>query len=170
MLIAHSLAAIPPLPTPIALAIGVFDGVHPGHLHLFQELKKHSTPVVLTFSNHPATVLGRPEPRLLCSLEERLERLEKAGITLTIVLPFTPDLAQTSYDQFLKTLKAHLPFTTLIFGQGETIGRRKEGDEAHLKALEPTLGFKVLYLEKLQVGGEVVSSSRLRTLLQGEKT
>ena len=52
---------IPSLSDPIALTIGFFDGVHLGHQHLFQQLKKHGTAAVLTFSNHPAEVLRPSE-------------------------------------------------------------------------------------------------------------
>ena len=169
MQIVHNLQSIPPISTPIALAIGMFDGVHLGHQHLFQELAKHGTPVVLTFSNHPAEVLGRTPPILLCTLEEKLKRLELVGIALIIVLPFTHELAKTSYDQFLKNLKAHLPFTTLMFGKGESLGHKKEGDEAHVKALEQELGFNAIYLEKFALEGDVVSSRRIRELVQHDK-
>ena len=48
---------IPPLTGPISLAIGNFDGVHPGHLYLISELKKRGLPAIITFRNHPAHVL-----------------------------------------------------------------------------------------------------------------
>jgi riboflavin kinase/FMN adenylyltransferase len=169
MQIVHNLEHIPTLSRPIALAIGMFDGVHLGHQHLFQELAKHGTPVVLTFSNHPAEVLGRTPPKLLCTLEEKLQRLKQAGIALTIVLPFTSELAKTSYDQFLKNLKAHLPFTTLMFGKGDSLGYKREGNESHIKDLEQLLGFTAIYLEKFSFEGEAVSSRRIRELLKNDE-
>ncbi len=57
MIIVEKLEDIPPLSGPIALTIGSYDGIHLGHQHLFQQLKKYGTAAVLTFSNHPAEVL-----------------------------------------------------------------------------------------------------------------
>jgi len=165
MIITYSLEEIPSLPSPIAVTIGTFDGVHLGHQFILQELKKHGTSVVLTFSNHPAEVLRNYKPLPLCSLEEKLKLLESFGVDCTIVIPFTREIANQSYDLFLKNLKKHLPFTTLVLGKGATFGHKNAGDEIHIKALETELGFQAIYLEKLVLDGHPVSSKRIRELL-----
>ncbi|MFS8563408.1 MAG: adenylyltransferase/cytidyltransferase family protein [Rhabdochlamydiaceae bacterium] len=103
MQIIESLEDIPSLTGPISLAIGNFDGVHPGHLYLISELKKRGVPVIITFRNHPAEILYRDKtPTPLCSLEKKLHFLESAGVELIILLSFTPEIASTTYDVFLK--------------------------------------------------------------------
>lgn len=170
MLIAKSLDQIPPLKGPIALSIGTFDGVHIGHQHLISELKKQGTPVVITFANHPSETLGKPVPEPICSLDERLRRLEKMGVALAIVLDFDQTLSHMSYEAFLQTIKAKLPFTTLILGHGSRFGKGAQGDETAVKSLENKLHFKAIYLPKLEQGGETVSSGRIRKLKAELKT
>ncbi|MBS0616218.1 MAG: FAD synthetase family protein [Verrucomicrobia bacterium] len=165
MKIFHSLEEISALPLPIALTIGVFDGVHIGHQHLLSELKKHGTPVVLTFSNHPSEVLPHRSPvQMICSLEKRLLKLEQCGVAATIVLPFTKELSQTSYDAFLRQVYAHLPFATLLLGEGESFGHHCEGTPGRVSAFGEEVGFKAIYLEKIIYRSEFVSSKRIRAL------
>jgi riboflavin kinase/FMN adenylyltransferase len=166
----RSLDQIPPLKSPIALSIGMFDGVHIGHQHLITELKKQGTPVVITFANHPAETLGRPVPTPICTLDERLKRLEKMGVALAIVLNFDQTLSLMRYEEFLQTIKAKLPFTTLILGHGSRFGAGAKGDETAIKSLQDKLNFKAIYLPKFEHNGEAVSSGRIRTLTQELKT
>src|SRR5438034_236756 len=83
---------------PSVAAVGVFDGVHLGHRATLARMvdaarARDARAVVVTFDPHPASVV-RPDavPLLLCSLDERLDRLEQAGVDATLVLPFTADL------------------------------------------------------------------------------
>jgi riboflavin kinase/FMN adenylyltransferase len=170
MIVINSLKAIPPLKKPIALTIGTFDGVHLGHQHLFQQLKKHGTVAVLTFSNHPAEVLHATHIPPLCSLEQKLSLFKDHGIDLAIVLRFTPELALTPYDTFLKQIHHYLPFATLILGQGAVIGHQAQGDEARIKTLSKEMDFEAIYLPKATYDNETVSSRKIRELIKTGKT
>jgi riboflavin kinase/FMN adenylyltransferase len=165
-MIVEKLENIPPLAGPIALTIGFFDGVHLGHQHLFQQLKKYGTAAVLTFSNHPAEIL-RPQstPPLIDTLEQKIRRLETNGIDLTLILPFTQELSSLSYDTFLKEVHHHLPFTHLILGEGSALGHQALGTEANIKALAKELHFEAIYLPKFFFEGEIVSSKKIRQLI-----
>ena len=165
MIIAKSLEEIPPMNGPIALTIGTYDGVHLGHQHLFQELKKYGTPAVVTFSNHPAEVLKPPAPPLIDTLEQKIYRLEKSGIGLTLILPFTPELSSLSYDIFLKQIHDRLPFTHLILGEGSRFGHQAQGTQENIEALAKTLSFETRYLPKFLFEGEPVSSKKIRQLI-----
>ena len=167
MQIFKQLEEIPPLSPPIALTIGTYDGVHLGHQHLFQELKKRGTSVVLTFSNHPAEVL-RPHaaPTLIDTTDQKLRRLEKCGVDIAIVLPFTPELANLAYDAFLKKIRLHLPFTHLVHGEGSAFGKGAEGHEQNIRTLASELGFEAIYLPKLTLDGEAVTTTRIRQLIE----
>lgn len=165
MMIVDDLKNLPILPQPVALTIGNFDGVHLGHQYLLKELKKEGTPVVLTFSNHSLEVLN-PQSRYiqLSSLEEKLLAFEKQGIFCVIVLPFTLELAQTSYDVFIRNLHHYLSFSTLILGENARLGSKGEGDENQIKRLGQELNFKSIYLSKLKIDQIPVSSQRIRKL------
>jgi riboflavin kinase/FMN adenylyltransferase len=167
MIVVESLEEIPPVSGPIALTIGTYDGVHLGHQYLFHELKKYGTAVVLTFSNHPSEVL-RPDSAtpLIDTLEQKLRRFENNGIDLVIALPFTPALASLTYDIFLKQIRQHLPFTHLILGEGAVIGHQAQGTEKNIQALAKELNFEALYLPKFTLDGEIVSSRKIRELIE----
>lgn len=170
MIIIPSLDQIPSLDKPIALTIGNFDGVHRGHQHLFSELKKHGTPVVLTFSNHPIAILRPQEvPDTILSLDEKFELFEQLGIAMTLVLPFTEELAQTPYDRFLSHLHAVLPFSTLVGGEDIRLGRGGGGDAFKIRQLSQQLGFKTVFLPKLKLNGETISSRQIRALIKNHQ-
>lgn len=167
MIIAKQLQDIPSLSAPIALTIGTYDGVHLGHQYLFQELKKYGTAAVLTFSNHPAEVLNpHTAPPLIDTLDQKIRRLENNGIDLAIIVPFTSELAALSYDTFLKQVREHLPFSHLILGEGAVIGNRAQGTEQNIRALAKELDFEAIYLPKFTLDGEVVSSRKIRQLIE----
>ena len=150
----------------IALTIGTFDGVHLGHQHLFAELKKHGTPVVCTFSNHPAEILRPTEvPTPILTLDEKLELFQQFGIEKTVIIPFTKELSELPYDQFLNDLRLEVPFTTLLGGEDIRIGARGEGSRHTLQ----NLGFKTVFLPKFILDGEVVSSRVIRSLIKNHQ-
>lgn len=159
---------IPPLSTPFALTLGFFDGVHLGHKTLLDALQQKKIPsAVLTFSNHPGSLLASKEPPpLLTSTKHKLELLRLSGIDLVFLLPFTRELASLSFDEFLKKLHDKIPFSHLIHGKGDAFGRKRAGDEKAVKEFGQKMGFEAHYLEKHQEGNELISSSRIRTLVK----
>lgn len=170
MIIVPSLHQIPALQKPIALAIGNFDGVHQGHQYLLTELKKHGTPVVLTFSNHPMTILKPQEAvDLILTFDEKLELFERFGIAMTLALPFTQELAQTPYDRFLRDLHTALPFSTLVGGEDIRLGSSGQGDASAIRLLSHKLGFKTIFLPKLKLNEEIISSRQIRTFIKNQQ-
>ncbi len=166
MIIVERLEDIPLISGPIALAIGSYDGVHLGHQYLFQQLKKHGTAVVLTFSNHPAEILNpHSAPPLIDTLDQKIRRLEIHGIDVALLLPFTPELSSQPYDTFLKQLHQHLPFTHLIRGEGSVLGHKGQGTQENIEALAKEMNFETLYLPTFLFEGEPVSSKRIRELI-----
>src|SRR5260221_749023 len=92
---------------PSALTIGKFDGVHAGHRHLIRRVieaarERGLSPSVLTFDRHPACVLAPDRaPRPLLTLGQRCERMGEAGIEQILVLPFTPQVARMTPEEFV---------------------------------------------------------------------
>ena len=86
------------------VAIGSFDGVHKGHRRVLDEARAEGMPVtVVTFWPHPRLVLGN-RVELLSTLERRLELLAEAGAAETLVVEFTPELAQREPADFAESL------------------------------------------------------------------
>ena len=172
MQIAYSLEKISKSLSPVILTIGSFDGVHLGHQavlkHLAQTAKeKKTTSAVLTFSNHPSTVLRPHHPTpLLCTKEHKVLLLDQASIDLSIILPFTKELSEQSAEQFLQRVREFLPFQTLILGSDAHIGKNREGDRSTVTALSTTLGFSLEYYPDHKKDGERISSRRIREYIQ----
>jgi len=155
------------------LTIGNFDGQHRGHLALLQTVaetaaSKGGTPMVLTFDPHPVTVL-KPGTKLLLltTPEEKLARFEAAGIEEVLFLEFNRAFAELTPDQFvLKVLKDGIGVRDLFVGEHFAFGKGRAGRTADLIRLGAQYGFQVHPVSPLRVDGEVVSSSRIRTLVQ----
>ncbi len=173
MLINTSLASLPPLPKPLGLSIGSFDGLHRGHQELINHLRRsitdRGTLAVLTFSNHPNQVLThRPAAPLIVSLEHKLQLLEKLGVNLVFLLEFSLELAGQSYDQFLLNIRNIFPFSHLVLGSGAAFGKGQNGGASELKTLARHQGFHVEYVDKLMDEGQPISSGRIRKLIQAK--
>jgi len=161
---------IPKAERPITLTIGVYDGIHLGHQFLFKELSKYTrkrgTNTILTFANHPTTILTPKNPiPLIMSLEHRLHLLQSYGFDLAILLPFDQVIANLSYDTFIKDLYAHLPFDHLILGSDAHFGENRMGDSHALYNLGKTLNFYAEYLDKRLYHKKPISSGRIRAHL-----
>jgi len=160
-----------PLPHPI-VTIGNFDGIHRGHRSIFRQVvqrahETNGTAVVLTFQPHPVTVLA-PEkhPRLLTSFEQKMRLIADCGIDYVICEPFDHRLAGMPAAEFAKTLLAdRLHAREIMVGSGFAFGRKREGSITDLTQFGEQLGFAVHVVDPVKADGEVVSSSRIRSLL-----
>ncbi len=153
-----------------AITIGVFDGVHIGHRALLQQLKaaasqKGLTAMVITFANHPQSVLNPPAPPLLTTIEERLELLAALGVDETLVLTFTPELSRHTAEEFCRLLVDKLVCRLLIVGDDFALGYRREGNVARLRVLGQELGFEVATVALVTNAEVRVASSEIRRLL-----
>jgi riboflavin kinase/FMN adenylyltransferase len=167
---AQELASYTP-DSPTLLTLGVFDGVHKGHLSLVEILKRqarkrHLLPGVVTFSPHPAEVLhpGENLP-LLTSVEERIELLKAAGVPLVVPLTFTRELSRCGPEEFVGLLVRYLRMSGLILGPDFSLGRDRAGTIATLQTLGARLGFTVKSVAPYTLEGQVVSSTVIRTAL-----
>ena len=122
------------------VAVGAFDGVHLGHVRILrflceQAVRVGGTSVVLTFDPHPRTVL-HPDSSFFTinGLDDNLKLIEKQGVDITIVLPFSLELSRMTYQQFIQevimgTLHAH----TLVMGPNHAFGHHREGHHDNIK-------------------------------------
>jgi riboflavin kinase/FMN adenylyltransferase len=142
---------------PRTVAIGSFDGVHRGHRHILDLARAVGPTTVVTFWPHPRLVLGN-RVELLSTLERRLELLEAAEVEEVLVVPFTPEVAALTAEQFADDVLRRIGATVVVVGEGFRFGRGAAGDSALLQRL----GFEVRAASLL----EGVSSTRIRTLLR----
>ena len=148
-----------------AVAIGNFDGYHLGHRAVVENLLGVAgglRTTVYTFDPAPTAVVApqRHQPRL-CTLEERITRLEAAGVDEVIVEPFTPEFASMSAEEFRTVvLGQRLSARVLVVGWDFRYGAGRSGTGDALRS-----AFDVHPVDPVTVDGDPVSSSRIRKLI-----
>lgn len=158
---------------PLYLALGNFDGVHLGHQQLIRELvtRSHSEggrAAAFIFEPHPSRVLA-PEraPNLLVTAERKAELLRESGLDILINNSFTMDIARTSSREFVESILVNkLAVRQVYVGFNYTFGHKGAGTPEILEELGREFGFGVSIIPPVEVDGEVVSSSLIRSYLE----
>ena len=154
------------------LAVGSFDGVHRGHQALISALVEDARrldhpAVVLTFFPHPSVVLrGRRPSFYLMSPDEKAEALAAMGVNIVVTLPFDQATEHTTASDFLALLQSHLSFRELWVGEDFALGYRREGNQQFLEHASSTHGYSLHVVPPFLMGGEAVSSTRIREALR----
>ncbi|RLB10354.1 MAG: riboflavin biosynthesis protein RibF, partial [Deltaproteobacteria bacterium] len=161
-----------PLKNPV-LTIGNFDGVHKGHLALFSKVKEiakkiDGDSVVMTFDPHPVKVLRNGNgPPLITPIQQKLRLIKNAGIDIILCLPFTREFARISAEEFItKILVDKIGVRYIVVGYDYSFGKNREGNIEFLKKMANKFGFGVTVVGPLSINGTVVSSTRIRDLVQ----
>jgi len=172
MKITRGLAAHQRVPNPV-LTIGNFDGQHLGHCALLRKVVQRAnavggTPMVLTFDPHPVKVLApHVNLRFLTMPDEKLAYFRDAGIAEALFLEFTAAFAALTPDQFMQqVLHDGVGVKDLFIGEHFAFGRGRAGRIADLVRFGRDAGFQVHPVQPLRVDGEIVSSTRVRQLIQ----
>lgn len=162
--------------SPLALSLGMFDGVHLGHLSIIRQLneiaeKEHLESAILSFWPHPRKFLNPDDDvKMLNTLEEKLELLDKSGIQNIFLKTFDEEFRNLSGADFCeKILVEKLNVKHIIIGYDHTFGKNKSGDFNLLKALSGDLGFKVDQLEAVKSNQLNISSTKIRQALSEGK-
>ena len=153
---------------PRAVAIGTFDGVHVGHRAVVAAaVEAGLTPTVVTFDPHPREVLGY-DVSLLSTLERRLELLAELGVADTLVVEFTPTVAELAPEAFLESYVLAIDAEVLAAGESFRFGRGRTGDlalcerlglEVRIVPLVP--GVSSTEIRRLAATGEVRAAAAL---------
>jgi riboflavin kinase/FMN adenylyltransferase len=154
------------------VTIGNFDGVHLGHQALLHRTKERArelglTSIVVTFDPHPLRVIRGQTPPFITLIEQKMRLLSAIGLDHTVCLPFTREMAQLSPEEFVQLyLVQGLKTKALIIGHDYVFGKNKRGNYQLLKDLGQRHGFVVEKIDPIYKNGDVVSSTRIRNLVQ----
>ncbi|MCB9729852.1 MAG: bifunctional riboflavin kinase/FAD synthetase [Deltaproteobacteria bacterium] len=169
MQIFRETAELPQPPLEPVATLGNFDGVHRGHQAILarvrEEAARREAPsMVITFDPHPRTLLRPEQPhRPIMSLEARLKRLGDLGIDSALVLHFDAAMAEMTAEEFIEeVLWEALHVRAMYVGPYTAFGRARGGDVRLLASVGRRLGYDVGEVEPVFIGGERVSSSRVR--------
>lgn len=152
------------------VVIGVFDGLHRGHLYLLEQLKdaaaaREAVPAVITFDHHPDEVITGAAPPLLCDPGERIRRLEAAGIGVTVVQTFDVALRMTPFDGFVRGIASRVDLAGFLMTPESAFGHDRGGTPASVAALGDELGYDVVVVPQFELDGRPVRSTDIRAAI-----
>ncbi|MBQ8159150.1 MAG: riboflavin biosynthesis protein RibF [Clostridia bacterium] len=157
---------------PCVLVLGMFDGVHRGHQALLMRglevAEEKKVPLcVCTFEPHPLAVLA-PEhaPLRLTTPDERIRLMDGYGVDLLCVHTFTRELAGIEPEAFLQDMEDVYAPKTVICGFNYTFGARGRGNGEMLTERGRRQGYQVEIIDEVKLLGDVVSSTRIRRVLE----
>lgn len=152
---------------PIAVAMGIFDGVHIGHQAIISHLAAiaaecHAIPVAMFFNPHPSLVLGHTPPLQLTDLQSKSSLLLQHGAEKLICMPFTRELSQMSPIEFLDCYFGNANIKAFCVGSNWRFGRMNSGDTHTLSDWASSHDIQAHIVPQICIGNQVVSSTRIR--------
>lgn len=158
---------------PCVATVGVFDGLHRGHVRLVERAVRlggsRGLPAVLvTFDPHPARVLGLPrDTAQLSTVERRAELAGDLGLGAICALPFTPEFARLGPAEFVeRVLVSGLRAQEVVVGANFTFGHRAAGTVETLRDLGEHRGFSTHSVDLVHAAGGRCSSTAARECLR----
>lgn len=169
---ADDLDSIPTLQGGSVVAMGDFDGVHPGHLALIADTCARAkagnlASVLVTYEPSPKKIMKklRHDSRLTTYAEKK-KMLGESGLDLVIFYPVTAETLKISARTFLRNfLLERLKMRCLVMGADHHFGHNRRGNARYLKAAKDRYGFELHVVEEQITLGERTSSSRARAAL-----
>lgn len=154
------------------LTLGTFDGVHIGHRKILEKVT-HNTEndkeesLVLTFFPHPRMVLqDQSEVKLLNTISEKIDLLEKIGIQNLVIHPFDEKFSKLSAQEFVKTvLVDQFHIKKIIIGHDHRFGRNRTANIDDLIAFGKQYGFEVEQISVQEIKDVSISSTKIRNAL-----
>jgi len=154
------------------VAIGKFDAIHRGHQRVIRLAVKKAKAfktfcVVVTFDPSAEQYLRLYSYRPVLSVAKRIELMGKLGVDGIVLLPFDKKLACLSPKAFAKDVLAlQLKPIAVYVGEDFCFGKDRAGKVETLQQLGPELGFLVYPVPLLFTGGEKISATRIRRLIE----
>jgi len=167
---------------PCVATIGTFDGIHLGHRLILEHvvgtarLKKVRS-VVITFDILPQEFFrrkphlkdrARPKPftGYLTDREQKTALIASCGVDRLWFLKTEESLLDLKARDFFAYLSRSLDIRMIIVGSDFRFGHGSHGNVGTLQKIAAEQGFEVRALRKKRMGGEEVSSSRIRALIR----
>ena len=154
----QGLCDTPLLSTPSVFILGAFDGLHLGHQYLLKQGRLLADGLglplsVMTFSYKDSCLI---------TSHHKCRLFESLAVDLLVDVPFTKTVKNISADAFVQRLQKMVPVHTWVGGTDLRFGKDREGSCAFLTK---RFDMETLFVERLSLGGEIVSSTRIRRLV-----
>lgn len=156
----------------VCITVGMFDGVHRGHQMLIEKVIEravaiHARPMVLTFRNHPLSLLAPAfAPKLLNSPDEKASLIGGLGIDLSAMIEFDREFAAITAKEFIDdVLLRRCKTRVIVCGEDFRFGANGEGDVEMLRRRAKAGEFELVICPAMMDDGAPIRSSRIRSIL-----
>lgn len=159
--------------TKSAVTIGTFDGVHIGHKKIIERLtssakENNLESIILTFFPHPRMVLQKnANIKLINTMEERSQILERTGLNHIVIHPFSTEFSQLPAKEYVQQmLVKYLKAEKIIIGYDHRFGKDRTANINDLISYGDEFGFNVEEISQQDVEDVAVSSTKIRKALE----
>lgn len=162
------------LPNPVVASIGLFDGLHKGHLVLLNETIKEGKEnnlktAVITFDPHPDFVLKKTDDHFyITPFEDKKRLIEEMGFDYLIVIEFDLELANMEPIDFVRKYLSELNVVRTVVGYDFRFGKKGKGKAEDICLLSNGAIHNTV-IEKVELDGEKVASEIVKkSLVNGD--
>ena len=155
------------------LTIGTFDGIHKGHLAIFEEMSRisldeTSKKVVISFSPHPKTVLNKKDKfDLLTRKNKKIALCSRSNIDIMVLLPFDEEFSKMKAINFLQDiLIKYFNPSFILVGYDHKFGFKREGNYEFLKKNEQIFNYIVKQVLPFKINNMIISSTIIRKYIK----
>jgi len=154
------------------LTIGSFDGLHRGHQDIVKTLTTTATAkgkksALITFDPHPRHILDKDKKlSLIMSMKQKSSLLEKLGIDILLVIPFTNDFSHRTAEDFMDNIiMKYFSPSGIVIGYDHHFGYRREGSPEFLQQYAITREINIDIINAVADDKVILSSTHIRDLI-----
>lgn len=153
------------------IALGNFDGIHLGHQKLIKAMVEKSKinnlkPALLLFKKHTKSLIKSEEPKVITSIQQKIEILKDLGVEIVYLIDFDKKLMKLSGEEFIKNIiidKMNTKF--IMIGFDYRFGYKASGNSKDLIEFGKKYSIDVKILDPVYNKREIISSSNIRNLI-----
>jgi riboflavin kinase/FMN adenylyltransferase len=154
------------------LTLGIFDGLHRGHVRLLAAAERLARSaglqrVHIGFTPHPDQLIRGATPLQLLDVAELELRMAGAGVDLWCDLPFTPETRDTPWERFIERLVAVTAAKSIVLSPESAFGQGRQGTLQNVRAWGAAHGLQVHPVAEATAGGAPIRSTRIRDAIAG---
>ena len=154
------------------LTIGSYDGLHRGHQDIIKTLTttaaaKSKKSALITFDPHPRHVLDNNKKlSLIISMKQKIFLLEKLGIDILLVIPFTKEFSHMTAENFMdNVIMKYFSPSGIVIGYDHHFGYKREGSPEFLQEYANRRGINIDIINAVADDKVVISSTHIRDLI-----
>ncbi|MBR4684847.1 MAG: hypothetical protein IKO95_08560 [Spirochaetia bacterium] len=154
---------------PCAITIGVFDGIHKGHMEILNQVLSKGSGIqsaVFTFRTNPALYFKGSFKGDIYTLQQKVSALQRLGIDNLILIDFSADFVKLSGKQFFSILRASLKLKKIAVGYDFKCGCGNDTTSADIVSMFEGTGVDVQVVPEFKYSGVPVKSTMIRTFIQ----